>query len=117
MTCSESRREEFDQVLTTARVAPFVVVPRQLLDTVGTDHAAVAGVQNRGMLVGSKVDGNQFFLRVLQNALHGAFGSTLHDGVHGNDREDFRASFDDPDRESFASTDKFLCRVSMNEVP
>jgi hypothetical protein len=28
-----------------------------------------------------------------------------------------KVSFDDPNRESFALADKFLCRVSMNEFP
>jgi hypothetical protein len=41
--------------------------------------------------------------------------SILSESLSNTDREDSKASFDDPDRESFALADKFLCRVSMNE--
>ena len=61
--------------------APLVVVPGDELDKVAVEGDAGLGVENGGVRVGAEVGGDDLVVNILQNALHGAFGSGLDGGA------------------------------------
>ena len=66
--------------------APLVVVPSDELDEVLIEGNAGLRIEDGGVGVGTEVGGNDLVVNVLENTLHGAFGSGLHRGldvVHG----------------------------------
>ena len=66
--------------------APLIVVPSDELDEVIVEGDTGLCVEDGGVSVGAEVGRNDLVINILQNALHGAFGSSLHSGldiVHG----------------------------------
>ena len=59
-------------------VAPLVVVPGDHLHELGRELDAGLGVEDGGQLAGDEVLGDDIFVGVAEDALHGAFGSFLH---------------------------------------
>ena len=61
--------------------APLVVVPSHELDEVVVQGQAGLCVEDGGVCVGAEVGRDDLFINILQNALHGAFGSGLYGGA------------------------------------
>ena len=88
----KARRQKLDEIAATAGVAPFIVVPGKHLDAIGADDARIFRINNRGMRISAEIHGNQFFLGVFENSLHGAFGSLLERRIHALDGGGFSRS-------------------------
>src|SRR5207248_5169992 len=73
--------QKLNQVAATAGVAPLVVEPSQNLDAAIADHFGVLGVDNGRVGIAFEVGGDQFFLGVAENALHGAICGSFQSRV------------------------------------
>uniref|UniRef100_A0A1L8E9Y9 Putative secreted protein n=1 Tax=Haematobia irritans TaxID=7368 RepID=A0A1L8E9Y9_HAEIR len=73
----------FDQVNDTVGITEFVVVPRDQLDKLIVEGDTSLGIKDRGVGVANKIGGDNFFIGVAQDSLHGSIGSFQNLGFDG----------------------------------
>src|SRR4030095_4828966 len=72
-----------DEVDTSARVAPLVVVPGQNLHEIAIHDFRVRRVDDTRIRIALEVHGHEFICRIGEYPLHGALGRTFERRVHG----------------------------------
>ena len=61
--------------------APFIIIPCDQLHKVIVQGDTGLGVEDGSVGIGAEVGRNDLVIHILQNTLHGAFGSSLHGGA------------------------------------
>src|SRR5262249_61816950 len=71
-----------NEVDTSARITPLVVVPGEHLHEIAIHHLRVSRVDDRRIRIAFQVDGHEFVRRVSEDALQRTLGRALQGRVH-----------------------------------